>query len=261
MNTEKYLNRIGLEDKDINPTEDCLRTLQRNHLLHVPFENLDIHWGRMIVLDVGAFYEKIVNAGRGGFCYELNGLFNWLLNEIGYKTRIVSARVSDGKGGFGEEFDHLAIIVSIGEGEYLVDVGFGDFTAAPLQFKLDIQQKDRNGLYCIDHGRYEYFKVLKNEKGWENEYIFVDIERDLSEFEDMCNFHQTSADSHFTRKKICSLMTENGRITLANDRFIETIDGVKTESAVSTDKEFNEILLREFGIDSAGTQATRLQRT
>lgn len=125
-----------------------LRTLQRAHLLAVPFENLDIHWKRPITIDTAKFYDKIVGENRGGFCYELNGAFNALLGSLGFNTRLISARVFNGTDR-GPEYDHAAIIVTIGGDEYLADVGFGAFTAEPLRFVLDDEQTDAAGVFVI----------------------------------------------------------------------------------------------------------------
>lgn len=249
MNIAKYLQRIGLESAEIKIDLESLRLLQNQHLLNVPFENLDIHWGNRIELDISKFYQKIIDRKRGGFCYELNGLFCELLNVLGYKCRIISARVSEGKCGFGEEYDHLAIIVSLDEKEYLVDVGFGDFTAFPLTFELETEQKDANGIFAIKKRDENFFEVSKlDENESRSEYIFKDVKRELSEFEGMCNFHQTSKESHFTRGKVCSLLTEKGRKTLTNKKFIETIGVDKTEVEINNGDDFNKILKREFGI-------------
>ena len=86
------------------PTLETLRALHKAHMLAVPFENLDIHLGRPIVLDEDRLYRKIVGERRGGFCYELNGLFAALLRELGYEVTLLSARVSCEQGGFGPEF-------------------------------------------------------------------------------------------------------------------------------------------------------------
>ena len=102
----KYLARIGLEEPSAVAGVGRLKLLQRQHLLNVPFENLDIHSKQAIVLDTEKFYRKIVNNNRGGFCYELNGLFNELLRELGFETRILSARVAKGNGEFNPEYDH-----------------------------------------------------------------------------------------------------------------------------------------------------------
>ena len=249
MNQEKYLRRIGIGKNEIQPTLEDLKFLQRQHLLNVPFENLDIHWKRPIVLNAEKFYKKIIEEKRGGFCYELNGLFYELLGEIGFQSKIISARVSNGNSGFGEEFDHLAILTEIDDKQYLVDAGFGSFTAEPLKFILDVEQKDENGVFFIRKFDDRYFEVVKKDGDeWQREYIFKELERDLSEFAGMCEFHQTSPESHFTRGKVCSLMTSEGRKTLTDKKFIETKNSEKSEITVDSDKEFNQILEREFNI-------------
>jgi N-hydroxyarylamine O-acetyltransferase len=251
MNQEKYLNRIGIDETNFPLNIETLTILQRKHLLKVPFENLDIHWKRPIILDNTKFYEKIVNQKRGGFCYELNGLFYELLTKLGFSCKIISAGVCGRDGKFGPEYDHLAILTKIENLEYLVDVGFGDFSATPLRFELETEQKDANGTFLIRKFDDEYFEVVKKEgEIWQSEYIFKDSARDLSEFTEMCNFHQTSPASHFTRGKLCSIMTENGRKTLTDKLFIKTVNAEKRESKVQTKEQFNDILRQEFEIVS-----------
>ena len=249
MNKEKYLSRIGIDEKDSSASLETLKLLQRQHLLHVPFENLDIHWKRPIVPDTERFYKKIVGERRGGFCYELNGLFNELLRDIGFYTRLVSARVFGGEKGYGPEYDHAAVIVAIGETEYLADVGFGAFTTEPLRFVLDEEQQDEAGTFVIRQFEDGYYEVVKNDgEGSKSEYIFTQFGRDLSEFNEMCDFQQYSPESHFTKGKVCSLLTENGRKTLTDKSFIVTVNGQKTETPVVSEEEFDRILEREFGI-------------
>src|SRR5262245_14904037 len=125
----EYLGRVGY-DGPVDVTPETLRRLHLAHLLAVPFENLDIHLGRPIVLDVDRIFEKIVRRRRGGFCYELNGLFAWLLGELGFDVELLSAQVLDG-GRLGPEFDHMTLLVEH-EGRWLVDVGFGDSFLEPL---------------------------------------------------------------------------------------------------------------------------------
>jgi N-hydroxyarylamine O-acetyltransferase len=248
MDKIKYLNRIGIKDANISVNSENLKFLQKQHLLKIPFENLDIHWKRPIMLNTKEFYRKIIGEKRGGFCYELNGLFGDLLNEIGFTSKIISARVANEKD-FGAEYDHLAILTKIDEKEFLVDVGFGDFSAEPLKFILNVEQKDVNGTFLIKKFDDDYFEVVKKVNAeWQSEYIFRDSARDLAEFKEMCNFHQTSPESHFTSGKICSLMLENGRKTLTDSKFIETKNDVKNETKINSENEFDEILLHEFSI-------------
>jgi N-hydroxyarylamine O-acetyltransferase len=249
MNRKSYFDRIGIEKPNIAADLENLKLLQRQHLLNVPFENLDIHWKRPIELDGNLFYDKIIGEKRGGFCYELNGLFYELLTDIGFQNKIISAKVSKGNGDFGAEYDHLAIITKIGNEEYLVDVGFGSFTAEPLKFVLDVEQLDGNGVFLIRKYNENYFEVVKKDDDfWRSEYIFTPLKRDLAEFAGMCQFHQTSSESHFTQGKICSLMTIGGRKTLTAGKFVETKNSQKKEITIDSVRQFNRILADEFHI-------------
>lgn len=249
MNQKKYLRRIGVNKTEILPNLQNLKLLQRKHLLSVPFENLDIHWKRLIVLDTEKIYRKIIEENRGGFCYELNGLFYELLKSIGFQSKLISARVAKSDGKFSAEKDHMAILTQIGDEEYLVDVGFGSFIAEPLKFVLNVEQNDTTGIYLINKYDDKYFQVMKKDGGnWASEFIFTTVNYNLKDFTDMCNFHQTSPESHFTKGELCSLMTNDGRKTLTKDRFITTKSGQKNEKSVNSKEEFNEILEREFYI-------------
>ena len=110
MDIHAYLSRIGYRGT-LEPSAATLHALQQAHLLAVPFENLDIHLGRPIVLDQTALFDKIVARRRGGFCYELNGLFAVLLRELGFEVTLLSAGVARASGGFGPEYDHLTLLV------------------------------------------------------------------------------------------------------------------------------------------------------
>jgi len=247
----EYLERIGVGGLPLTADFASLELLQCNHLLAVPFENLDIHWKRPIELDTKRFYSKIVEQKRGGFCYELNGLFNELLRDLGFRTRLVSGRVFNGTE-HGPEFDHAAIVVTIGSDEYLTDVGFGSFTATPLRLAVDAEQDDANGKFVIRKFDDSYLEVARLDSGiWRSEYIFRDLAHELSEFKDMCDFQQYSPDSHFRKGKLCSIMTATGRKTLTEKNFLVTHDEAKFETPVDGDDAFYSILRAEFGIEAA----------
>ena len=129
MDISPYLQRIKYEGS-IRPEPATLRALQLAHLTSVPFENLDIHLARPITLDLPYLFNKIISHRRGGFCYELNGLFAWLLRELGYHVTLLSASDAKSDGSFGPEFDHLALLVQcpaeMDISHWLVDVGWGD---------------------------------------------------------------------------------------------------------------------------------------
>jgi N-hydroxyarylamine O-acetyltransferase len=192
----------------------------------------------------------VINKRRGGFCYELNGLFYELLRSIGFHVIMVSARVfNNQQQTFSPEFDHLTIIAEINSTDYLVDVGFGEFAFLPLRIELNKIQDDERGSFRIEKYDDEYYKVNKLvDENWITEYMFSSRERDLSEFKDMCLYHQTSPHSHFTQNKLCSLATEKGRITVTTDKIKIKEGDTITELPVHSEEEFLSGLERYFNI-------------
>ena len=85
MDLDAYLTRIGF-DGFPKPDLTTLRSLQRCHLEHIAFENFDVQFGRRVTLDLENAYAKLVTGGRGGWCYEMNGLFLWALESIGFRA-------------------------------------------------------------------------------------------------------------------------------------------------------------------------------
>jgi N-hydroxyarylamine O-acetyltransferase len=212
-------------------------------MLSVPFENLDIG-RRPIAIDTDAFVRKVVDERRGGFCYELNGAFGALLDALGFEVVHLSAGVARASGGFGPEFDHLALLVSDAEGErWLADVGFGEGFMLPLRFATDVDQTDPAGLCRIVRDG-DWYVLHRNGKP---EYRFLLRPHALDEYAPRCHFHQTSPESSFTQGSVCSLATEDGRITIANRRLIETRGGERTERDLS-DREWVEVLRDRFGV-------------
>ncbi len=248
MELNKYLQRIGFKDKH-KPDVETLFQFHRAHLFTVPFENLDIHLGKEIILDTEKFYEKIVLSNRGGFCYELNGLFFTLLKQLGYDAKMISARVANSKGGFGKDFDHMAIIVKLDD-EWLVDVGFGDSFILPIKLEIDLLQPQYGFIYKIVKHDDENLKLMRSQDGNEfnDQYIFTRKERALEEYTKMCIYNQTSPQTSFTQKRICTLATEDGRITLSDLKLIITQNGVKTETQLKDEEEFNLNLRKHFKI-------------
>lgn len=241
-----YLARIEFGGST-NPNTDTLRSLQRAHMLSVPFENLDISAGRPIICDEDSFLHKIVNERRGGFCYELNGAFAALLRALGFKTTLLSARVPRAASD-GPEFDHLALRVDLEE-PWLVDVGFGDSFLDPLRLISEVEQEQAVGKFRIHSQAGDTFVMqrFEAEKGWRAQYSFTLEPRALNDFAGMCHYHQTSPESHFTQKRICSLATADGRITLSDTALIVTRNG-KREERVLTENQRNTLLRERFGV-------------
>jgi N-hydroxyarylamine O-acetyltransferase len=248
VDIQAYLERINY-DGPAAASADTLRRLQLAHLLTVPFENLSIHTGEPIVLADEALFAKIVERRRGGFCYELNGLFAALLRAFGFEVTMLSAEVANPQGGFSQPFDHMTLMVKSPQ-RWLVDVGFGDCFIEPLPLDEAGEQAQGNRSYrIVDDGD---FLVLEQRevRGWAPQYRFKLQPYGYDDYAGMCRYHQTSTQSHFTQKRICSrLTTESGRITLSDMQLIETSkDGQRSERTLVNEQEYNTILRESFGI-------------
>lgn len=250
-----YATRLGHRD-ELTPTLATLRALHHAHLLTVPFENLDIHLGRPIVLDEALLFDKIVRRRRGGFCYELNGLFAALLREIGFEVTLFAAQFP-GEDGHAEssEFDHLTLQVRGDDFRQpvLADVaaGRGSF-AYPLRMVMeDEQAQPEAGSTFRLRTEEEAFRVWRRplQSDWLPEYRFTRTPRQLADFVDGSHYHQTSPESGFTQGRLCTRMTRTGRITLSERRLICTDRGERTERELDDEAEVQRTLAMLFGID------------
>jgi len=241
-----YLRRLDY-DGPRTPTVETLRGLHRAHMLTAPFENLDISLGRPIVCAEDRFFDKIVLQRRGGFCYELNGLFAALLRALGFDVTLLSARVCDG-GSPGPEFDHMALLVSLEE-RWLADVGFGDSFIEPLRLDEAGEQVQRGVAYRVAHdGETWTMNERQPSADWVVMYQFTLQPRQLADYAEMCHWQQTSPESSFTRKRLCSRATEAGRVTLSDLKLIITQNGARQEHALAGEDDFRAVLREHFGV-------------
>ncbi|MFZ3573504.1 arylamine N-acetyltransferase family protein [Streptomyces sp. BH097] len=251
--TGAYLDRIGA-DRPSAPTADALRALHLAHLLAVPFENLSVHLGEEIVLDADALVSKLVDRRRGGFCYELNGAFGALLSALGFEVTPLQARVADKDGHLGIPYDHMALLVRTAEGTtWLADVGFGTHTHGPLAFDERGEQHDPGGVFRIEDADADAVEgategdllVLRD---GDVQYLLEQRPRALRDFEAGAWYHRTSPASHFTQSLVCSLLTEDGRITLSGHTLTATVDGERTVTELPTDASVLKAYDQHFGI-------------
>ena len=250
LDINAYLTRIRYQGSTA-PTLDTLRAIHHAHLLTVPFENLDIAWGREIVMDEETFVRKVVERRRGGFCYELNGAFAALLRALGFQVTLLSARVAREEGGEGPEFDHLCLRVDLEE-PWLADVGFGESFLEPLRLQTKIQQSDPAGIFrLITRRKRLHLEKTGPDEVWKRQFSFALKSRRLDEFAGMCHYHQTSPESSFTHKRICTRATSDGRITLADMKLIVTANGHRNETTLASEQEWRETLKEHFGIVDA----------
>jgi N-hydroxyarylamine O-acetyltransferase len=250
MNIETYLARLSYKET-LQPSYKTLCALQAAHMRAVPFENLDIvPLHRPIRLDEASLWEKIVVRKRGGFCYELNGMYAWLLKQIGFEVTYLNARVFNRAGVMGIEFDHLALLASIpgSATRWLTDAGFGDSFIEPLRLEGGEQPQGKRA-YRLESITGGYVAWQRNYDGsWERLYFFDLLPRTFpSDYEAACAYPQKSPESSFTRRGVISRVTPDGRVTLEPDKLILTKYGERTEQVI-TPEDWPRLLSEHFGV-------------
>jgi len=246
MNIKSYFNRISYHGT-AEVTEDVLFNLHRQHVYHVPFENLDVYFKRKFDLRLENIYRKVVDNNRGGFCYELNLLFHWLLQQLGFESRIIAARIFDEHGMPGPAFDHMAVYVRV-EREYLVDVGYGDLFIAPLELRSGVQQDGRN-LFSIEQISDQEYLLCMSTDGvsFSKRYTFSLEGVNASDFDAICMDKQTHPNSYFVKNVICTKPTHHGRVTLFNNKLIERFHNQKIETPIVNDEDLKRCVRERFG--------------
>lgn len=244
---DAYLRRIGAARPD-RPDAAALRELQLRHLHSVPFENLSIHLGEDIVLEDEPILGKVVEAHRGGFCYELNGAFAALLRGLGFGVTLLQARVFGKDGQIGIPYDHLTLRVETADdtGPWLADVGFGDHCHHPLALRERGDQSDPGGTFQIAGAPDGDLDVLRDGVP---RFRVDQRPRALADFEAGAWYHRTSPASGFTRSLVCSRLTEDGRITLTGRKLVTTVHGERTEQELGDDADVLAAYREHFGVE------------
>ncbi|MBB5181190.1 N-hydroxyarylamine O-acetyltransferase [Planomicrobium koreense] len=249
MDSTAYLKRFHAFPVEELYLQD-LAKLQSLHMQHVPFENLDVIRKKPIYLNLETIFDKIVNHKRGGYCYELNGLFHWLLQDLGFDAKLISATVLKPDGTAAKKDTHAAILVEL-DTPYLIDVGFGDSTVSPIPLGGE-RHADHSGTYRIEELEDGFYQLIRQENGDEGDerilYRFNTDEKKLADFHEGCVFNQVSSESTFTHDDLATRATEDGRITLSGDVLIRTEDGGKKKRSLSPEEKVK-VLKEEFGLE------------
>ena len=248
MNLRSYLARIGYKGR-LEPTLSTLTNLHRAHLFSIPYENLDIHLGQRLSLDEMEIFDKLVTQKRGGWCFEMNGLFAWALCELGFSVTLLGAAVNHTRCDDAVRLGHLFLRVDL-EQPYLCDVGFGDGLLEPLPLKVG-RYRQRFLDYELTCSGSSWH--LRNQPyGAASGFCFELKPRKLEDFSSMCHALQTSPESGFVRSTVCSRFHAEGYSVLrgATLRTV-TANGVK-ERILTDAADFETVLKGVFGLELPG---------
>ncbi|NXC02972.1 ARY2 protein, partial [Orthonyx spaldingii] len=273
MDIKEYFARISYRDCHKKLDLATMSDIFQHHIQAVPFENLSIHCGESIELDLEATYNKIVRKKRGGWCMENNYLLSWVLKTLGYDVTLLGAKVYIAElDAYPDEIDHLLLQVELDGKSYIVDGGFGMAYQLwqPMELISGTDQPQTPGVFRFQEESGIWYLEKVKRKQWvlnqststsqtvENEvcrrvYLFTLQPRDIEEFRG-CNAHlQTAPDSLFVTKSICSLQTADGIRALVGWKLTEIKYNYKdnmdlVEIRILADEEIEKTLKEKFNV-------------
>jgi N-hydroxyarylamine O-acetyltransferase len=227
LDLSAYLHRIHFHDR-VRPDLATLRAIHRAHQYAIPFENIDVLLRRPVVLDLDANYRKIVGRRRGGWCYEMNGVLEWALKQIGFEVMRMSAGVMRVRAGDAQLGNHLCLLVRLDQ-PYLVDVGFGGSLVEPLPLTAS-EREDcpyRLGLSELNDS-YWRFAELAHGDGDAFSFDFRVAPADEVLLARKCQFLQTDPDSPFRQSLVVQRRTADTHLSLRG-RVLKVIHSTRVE--------------------------------
>ena len=214
-----------------------------------PFENLHVHSGLGVRTDADWSITKIVEGGRGGWCFEANGAFASLLRSLGFDVSLLGAAVLlDGPNAV---IDHLTLEVRL-DTPYLVDVGFGDSFISPLELNTRGPQDGGSGRFELIDSSQGLTLTRHDEEGVpEPQYRFRRVDRRLSDFTPASQRMQGDPELHWSQKPFATRVLDGGpdRVTLLRDRLKVTRSG-ETEVTPVEPETWDDVLEEWFGMRS-----------
>jgi N-hydroxyarylamine O-acetyltransferase len=254
VDVNRYLERIGYEG---SPAADrrTLFALQRAHVLNVPFDALDCHLGNAVTVEPADAYAKVVERLRGGYCYELNGLFGEILRRLGFEVALLSAR-PETPAGLAAPFSHLTLLVEL-DRRWLVDVGFGVFSREPLDLDVREEQPIDGHTFLIADvdGSDGAGELLARELGPDEQGYRLSLEpRERDAFREQCRFYSTDPGSPFVRRASLQRAHEDGWTKLTREELRVERDGESTSEPMRDDEHWRATVRERFGFEIDGSE-------
>lgn len=252
---EPYFARIGIA-APATPDLAGLRAIAAAHTRSIAFENLDSWTGREVDLDPAALTAKLVDGGRGGYCFEHNALLRRVLDELGYRTTGLSARVVWGArpGAPPGPRSHMLLRVDLPEGPHVVDVGFGGQTlTGVLALEPDVEQPTPHEPFRLwrDGGIHELQSLIGGQ--WRPLYRFDQVEALAADYE-VSNFYVSRHPrSGFVTGLIAARAAADRRYALGGTTLaVHHLGGPSERRELGSPAEVREVLERDLLIDTSG---------
>ncbi|XP_007522798.2 arylamine N-acetyltransferase 1-like [Erinaceus europaeus] len=273
MDIEAYFERIGYKNFRNKLDLETLTDILQHQIRAIPFENLNLHCGERMELDLEATFDQIVRKKRGGWCIQVNQLLYWALTTLGFETTILGGYVYlTPINKYSNGMIHLLLKVTVDGRNYIVDAGFGssyqmwkplelisgkDQPQVPCIFRLT----EEEGIWYLDQIRREQYILnqdflnsdLLEKNRYRKIYNFTLECRKIEDFESVNTFLQTSPTSIFLKESVCSLQTSDGVFCLMGFTLVHKQFGYKdntdlVEFKILNEEEAEEELKNKFNI-------------
>jgi N-hydroxyarylamine O-acetyltransferase len=244
MNLAAYFKRIGYNGQP-QLNHATLAAIHRAHLTSIAYENLDIHLGHTIGLDLEHIYDKIVRRGRGGWCYEMNSLLAWALHELGFEVTMLGAAVAVSTAEERQHLDHMALLVTLDE-PWLLDVGFGNAFLEPIPLQEGTHHQAYHTYQLQRDGDYWCFaNHIHGGPGFD----FLLEPRTIESYTSRCIWQQTAPESGFVKRTVCHRFYADHSIQSLRGAVLTTVTSSgKAQHVVTTLAEYQQVLTTNFGL-------------
>lgn len=244
-----YVARVGYTGP-LTPTRETFVGLHRAQAHRIPFENLDIHLGRPIALDADSLSRKLLAEERGGYCYELNGLFGRVLRQLGFTvTNLVGRNLVAGPPL--RPHAHQLLLVEADGHPWIADLGFGGNTLLePIPLLAGPEHRMGFDTYRLQAApQHNYHLQLLMDGHWQSLYTFTLDEAQPSDYQMMSYFYSNAPDSPFRQQRICARAAPGYRATLVDRELkLRRPDGQTTVTVLADDAAYATALNQHFGI-------------
>lgn len=261
IDLEAYLERIGY-DGPLAPELGVLQALLLRHLSTIPFESISPLLGLPVLLDLESLENKLVRGGRGGYCFEQNGLFFHVLLHLGFRVTPLAARVRLMMPPDAPQtpLSHMMLVVTLDEGEFVCDVGFGGQSpTAPLRLVTDLEQQTPHGGYRLRSCDAGFELDMQLPESWAVLYRFARDVQSPRDYDVYNWYTATHPASLFVNNLVAARVLGDSRLNMLNDEVtLQRSGGQREHRVISGADEAHDVLSREFGIRIARPDIERV---
>ncbi|MEC7762313.1 MAG: arylamine N-acetyltransferase [Pseudomonadota bacterium] len=253
-----YLDRIDLPSPGTG--RDGLFALHRAHMTHIPFENTEPLLGKVPSLDLTDLFDKLVTRRRGGYCFEHNGLYSQALRALGFQITPLLGRVRNGAAQGGAR-THQAHLVTIDDGVWLTDVGFGGHSPLePLPVRIGVEHDAPNGRYRFSADGASGETVLERQSGadWVSLWGWDDYPVQPVDIEAANVVTACWDQAPFPSNLMASFHGAEGRVTLFNRAFSRGLPPDLDTRILEDAADLQSVLAHDFSLDLTEDEIARI---